>query len=234
VTFYYDPTIEHHHRLPVAWAALFPSYFLAPQKPLEARALLDAALAQSGLALAPESLPGPQRTPMILHLTREWGMRDLTAGLTAAADAQFEPTWDRQRGEFTWGFGLGEEHPRGQFNASMAAAEAMREGAWWALFNVSPGSRFAEPTVRGVDFPDLVLRQAVWDREREQLVVATAARNAEVAGRPTRFAVTNLGDASRWELVDADDGVSLGVAGPGELEVATTLGAHAFALRRAV
>jgi hypothetical protein len=234
VTFYYDPTIEHHQRLPAAWAALFPSYFLAPQKPTEAGALLDAALAQSGLPLTPNVLPGPQRTPMILHLAREWGMRDLAAALAGAADAQFEPTWDRERGEFTWGFGLGEEHPRGQFNAAMAAAEVMSDGAWWRLFNVSPGGRFTDPTVRGVDFPDLVLRQATWDGEREQLVIATAARNAAVVGRPTRFTVANLGDSSRWSLVDADATVVITVAGPAELEVETTIGRHAFALRRVV
>jgi hypothetical protein len=234
VTFYYDPTIDHHQRLPAAWAALFPSYFLAPQKPAEARALLDAALAQSGLPLTPNVLPGPQRTPMIVHLAREWGMRDLAAALTDAADAQFEPTWDRERGEFTWGFGLGEEHPRGQFNAAMAAAEVMSEGAWWRLFNVAPGARFVEPTVRGVEFPELVLRQASWDARREQLVIATAPQNATVVGRPTRFTVANLGDPSRWSLVDADETVVISVVGPAELEVETTIGRHAFALRRAV
>jgi hypothetical protein len=31
---------------------------------------------------------------------------ELDARLSRAIDAQFEPTWDRDRGEFTWGLGL--------------------------------------------------------------------------------------------------------------------------------
>ncbi len=232
VTFYYDPTIDRHLRLPAAWGALFPSYFLAPQKPDEARALLAAALTQSGLAATPTNLPGPQRTPMIMHLAREWGMTELAGALVAAADARFEPTWDRARGEFTWGFGLAEEHPRGQFNAAMAAAEAMSEGAWWRLFNVNPGDRFSEPTVCGVDFPDLALRQAWWDREAQRLTIATEPRNAAVAGQPTRFTITNLGDASRFTLDDPVSAAHLRVSGPGQIELTTTIGAHRFALSR--
>lgn len=232
VTFYYDPTIDHHQRLPAAWAALFPAYFLAPQKPADARALLERALVQSGLAATPSELPGPQRTPMIMHLAREWGMTDLADDLAHSADAQFEPMWDRERGEFTWGFGLGEEHPRGQFNAAMAAAEAMTEGAWQRLFTAPPAKRFSEPTACGVDFPDVTLRQAWWDDERGQLVIAMAARNDAVKGRPTRFTVTNLGDASGWTLVDPASAVSTRISGRGNLEVATTIDSHRFTLQR--
>jgi hypothetical protein len=136
VTFYYDPSIDYHHRLPVGRAGLFPAYFLAPQKPAEARALFEAGLAQSG-ALDPSAANeplSPQRTPMIIHLAREWGLDNLADRLQLAANDAYEPSWDRERGEFTWGFQLDEEHPRGQFNASMAAAEAVSEGAWWHLF----------------------------------------------------------------------------------------------------
>src|SRR5205823_7625940 len=116
LTYYYDPTIDHHHRLPAGRAGLFPAYFLAPQKPREARALFEAGLVRAGLAgnSAAIRLPGPQRTPMIIHLAREWAIDEVADQLQEAADEQYEPMWDRERGEFTWGFRLGEEHPRGQ------------------------------------------------------------------------------------------------------------------------
>jgi hypothetical protein len=235
VTFYYDPTIDHHHLLPVGQAGLFPAYFLAPQKPTEARALFDACLAHAGL-LPPGGrieLPGPQRTPMMIHLAREWGLDDLAGRLQETADAVYEPTWDPERGELTWGFQLGEEHPRGQFNAAMAAAEVMSEGAWWRLFNIGPGSRFQEPTVAGIDFPDLTVTQAWWDNDAERLLVTTAPKSSRVAGRPTSFTVLNLPEASAWRLQRDDDPPMVVHPADGSLAVATTIDSHRFALDQA-
>jgi hypothetical protein len=236
VTFYYDPSIDYHHRLPVGWAGLFPAYFLAPQKPAEARALFETGLEQTGMLDSSDAieLPGPQRTSMIIHLAREWGLDDLAARLQQAADEDYEPSWDRERGEFTWGFQLDEEHPRGQFNASMAAAEALTEGAWWRLFNVGPRNRFAQPTVTGIDFPDLVVTQGYWDTETAQLLVATAAKNRRVVGRPTTFKIINLDTAATWRL-ERDDAPPETVHPDGsELIVATTIDSHRFALRPAL
>jgi hypothetical protein len=135
------------------------------------------------------------------------------------------------RGEHTWGFGLREEHPRGQFNAAMAAAEAMSEGAWWRLFNLGLRDRFSEPTVTGVDFPDLVPTQAWWDGGRRRLLVTTAPRNEDVVGRPTTFRLENLGDASTWK-VDSDGGTPVTATPAGDaLEVTTTIGKHRFVAR---
>ena len=88
MTYYYDPTIDHHHRLPVGRAGLFPAYFLAPQAPAESRALFDAVLAHAGLdgRAAPIELPGPQRTPMLVLLAKEWDLAELAASLQQAAD----------------------------------------------------------------------------------------------------------------------------------------------------
>ena len=235
VTFYFDPSIDHHHRLPVSIGGLFPAYYLATQEPADARALFEAALAEMGLAdrSAPLSPPGPRGTALCIHLAREWGLHALAAALTEAADEQFEPSWDRSRGEFTWGFGLDEEHPRGQHNAAMAAAEVMTEGAWWRVANTGAGGRFDEPTVTGVDFPDLTLTQAWWDDDRRHLVLATAPSSDAVVGRPTTFRVSKLGDPTSW-TVDARDGAPVTTrVVEGDLEVHTTLGTHNLLVRLA-
>jgi len=235
VTFYYDPTIDYHHRLPVSLGGLFPAYYLATQQPADARALFEAALFQMGLTDlgAPIAPPGPRGTAIVIHLAREWGMAALADALGQAADERYEPTWDREGGEFTWGFGLDEEHPRGQYNAAMAAAEAMTEGAWHRLAQVLPSERFNQPTVTGIDFPDFTLTQAWWDGERRRLVLTSTGRAEADTRKPTTFRVTNLGDPSGWTVEAEDGGPVESSAVDGDLEVRTTIGTHRLVVRRA-
>jgi hypothetical protein len=158
-----------------------------------------------------------------LWLAREWGLAPLEAALADAVDREYEPTFDAARGEFTWGFGLDEGHPRGQFNGTMAAAQIATEGSWWTLANVGPGTRFAEPTVEGVDFPALALDQASWNAERQVLTIGTVPMNQQVTGRPTRFRVVNLAPAGDWDVVDERDQPVGATWSDGALEIATTL-----------
>ena len=93
-TFYYDPIIDVHHRLPVR-AALFSCFYSSAQVPDDARQLFDAASRSAGLTADPLERLRDVRGPAIaLALSREWRITDLEARLTRAIDAQFEPTWD--------------------------------------------------------------------------------------------------------------------------------------------
>ncbi len=199
VTFYYDPIIDEHLELPAAGGAI-PAIYLAPQVPDEARRLWDAARAQTGMleVAGPVPVIGPRFTAMSLLLARNWAVTDLVEALQAACDEQYPPTWDRERGEMTWDFDLGEAHPRGQYNAMMAAAEAVSEGAWWRLGNHSSCDRFSQPSVVGVDFPTVALTRAEWDAGTRELHVAMHPLNDSVRGQPTSMGVAGLGDASRW------------------------------------
>ena len=51
----------------------------------------------------------------------------LTQALHALAEQLCEPTWDRERGEFSYRFGLGEPYPRGQANAVISRHARVRE-----------------------------------------------------------------------------------------------------------
>src|SRR5687768_14106505 len=140
VTLYYDPLLDVHHKLPVM-VAVINALYLSPQRPDEGRRLFDAGLGMLGaLGDGPPTVVGERLTGVALLLAREWGVADTSARLTAGIEANYEPTWDAARGEFTWGFGLGEEHPRGQFNAILAAAEAVDAGAWTALASEAPAA----------------------------------------------------------------------------------------------
>ncbi len=140
----------------------------------------------------------PRGSTLYYFLAREWGVDDLAAALMRDADQRYAPTWASASGEFTWGFGLDEAHPRGQWNAAMAAGEANDGGGWWRLANTFETRRFGDPTIVGVEFPSVVPTQAWWDRDRVELVVSIAPSNSHLIGRPTTFRVTNLPASASW------------------------------------
>jgi len=158
-TFYYDPQLDVHHRLPVA-AAMTTSFYAAPQVPDDARRLFDAACVSIGLDGSRRlPLPASRAFASALILAREWELRELELRTAAAIEASYEPTWDPERGEFTWGMGLDEPNPRGQFNAFLAAAEAGGPGMWTRL---SEARLEACPQIVDVDFPTMALSRAEW------------------------------------------------------------------------
>jgi len=229
VTLYYDPLLDVHHRLPV-FVSVINALYLAPQRLDEARRLFDAGLGMLGaIGDGPPMVVGERLTGVGLLLAREWGLDDTAARLAAGADASYEPTWDRERGEFTWGFALDEPHPRGQFNAILAAAEAVTPGAWTALANSPPPA--SAPEVEGVDFPTVALRQAAWRDGR--LHVSMSPMNDDVAGAPTSWRVTGLDDPARWSArSNGDVPVSTRVEAD-DLVVDTVVGNHAYVVEPA-
>lgn len=168
-------------------------FYLAPQVPDECRRLFDAAAAGAGIsAKGVENLTAHRINAIAWFLAREWGDADLEASIRDALEGHYEPTWDRRRGEFTWGLGLGEEYPRGQYNGFLAAAEAVSPGAWARLSEAplpkQPG------LVQGVDFPTIAAREARW--EAGALHLQLHPQNDDVVGQPTLFRVTGLASSS--------------------------------------
>jgi hypothetical protein len=145
--------------------------------------------------------------------------------MMAHADSHYEPTWDADTGEFTWGFGLNEPYPRGQLNAGIMTAEAGSQGAWWRVFNEPKFHKFNEPTVHGVDFPNVCLSQAWYDADRRRLVIATDAGIPAASGQATSFRVSQLDPHGCEVTVDGQTSDSWQVV-EGELEITTTVGEH--------
>ena len=200
-------------------------FYLAPQVPEEARRLFDAAAASAGISSDGISeRAGPRINAIAWFLAREWGLDEFEGGLRDGLDANYEPTWDRATGEFTWGLGLGEEYPRGQFNSFLAAAEAASSGAWARLTEAplpnQPG------LVEGVDFPKLALAEARW--EKGVLRLRLHPQNVEADGRPTRFRVTGLNDPDRWRVEGAAHLTTVAT----DLVVDTTIRDHRLTLFR--
>ncbi|HEY5662964.1 MAG TPA: hypothetical protein VIS05_02885 [Ilumatobacter sp.] len=188
-----------HHRLPVS-AALTTSFYAAPQEPDDARRLFEAACASVGLNGTPALPLRPSRVfGSALVLAREWGLVDLEQRLTAAIDASYEPTWDA--GEFTFAMGLGEPHPRGQFNAFLAAGEAAGPGMWTRL---SEAPLAACPQLVDVDFPEMAFTRAEW--LDGNLHLRLAPRHAD-RSRSTSFRLVGA-EPRNWD-VHGIDGATL-------------------------
>jgi hypothetical protein len=174
----------------------------------------------------PMPVIGPRFTALALLLARNWAVTDLADALQAACDEHYPPTWDHERGEVTWDFGLAEPYPRGQYNATMAAADAMTEGGWWQLGNVSSAARFDEPTVSGVDFPTVGLTRAEWDADARQLHLTLDPMNDTAVGQPTSMVVSGL-DAPGAYATSSPDGAPVeGEVRGSDLVIHTQVGRH--------
>jgi hypothetical protein len=236
LTLYYDPLINYHHRVGLG-GGLSLAFQLTPQARNEAQRLFEAAAEKMGwTGSAPvrevtrdftSQAPTPQGTLLGLALAREFGNDAVYTKLKDYAEAHYAPTWNPDTGEFTWGFGLNEPHPRGQFNAAMMTAEAESEGAWWRVFNEPNLHKFAEPTVHSVDFPNVCLSRAWYDSERHCLLVSTDAGVPGAKGQSTSFRVSRLDPHHCTVTVDGQLSDSWRVVGD-ELEIMTTVGQHTF------
>ena len=243
-TNYYDPIIDYNHKVSLRndgsgsaiWGNLDKLMMIIGIGPLRrdvGRQFFDAAAEGYGWrSLDPAAEPpgDPRGTLYGLAFAREFGDDAVAAKLKACADEKHGPTFDPETAEFTWGFGLDEPHPRGQFNASAAMAEAMTVGAWWRLFNEPNMRKFVDPTVYGVDFPTVCLSQATYDATRRLLVVATDAGVPAAQGKPTSFRVTNV-NPGRCSVVADGAKSNAWRAVDGDIEIESTVGEHTFLIR---
>lgn len=205
IDLYYDPVVDEHvGRGPMGIIA--PAWYFAPQRPVVAEKGWQTAAAFAGLGQdgPVAGLDNPASAVMLLQLAGEFADEATRARLWAAAEPHIEPTWDGSRGEFTLGFGLGEAHPRGQLNARAMAGWVATPGAWSRIFNQPKLAKFQEPTVEGVDFPNVALSEAYWDGAALHLT-AQPMREAD-AGRATTVKLTNVDPTTRWEKTRVDGG----------------------------
>ncbi len=180
VTIYYDPFLDLNHSIPSSANWIAWGFNLVPNDREMAGRFYE--VAKKGfLVEKPDgtaymvAAPGitkdnPYVTARTLSLANELGDTEIVKKLRAHVEAHYEPTWDRGAGEFYYLFGLREPYPRGQFNAHLMVPEAAGPGAWWRLFNEPNLKKFEEPTVHDVDYPQMGLSQACYDRSKRVLI----------------------------------------------------------------
>jgi hypothetical protein len=210
-------------------------FYLAPQRYDDAQRLYEASPSRPLVPPNPDAarkselLAEPRSFAVDLLNAREVGDSARYQALYALAEQLCEPTWDRARGEFYYGFGVGEPYPRGQANACMMAAEAGGEQAWWRIFNEPNLRKFAQPTVSGVDFPRLGISQAIYDAEKDILALSTYAADPWMAGTATTFTVDHLREPAQSRLLrDGSVYEEWRVSGETSIEIKAEVQDHSY------
>lgn len=147
----------------------------------------------SGKRLHPIA-PDPRFLMIGLLMARELGDATTETRLREYVESRYEPRWFGDEGtRFGWWFGTNEPYPRGQLSALMMLGEAGEAGDWTRVFqDHGQRRRFAEPTVEGVDYPNVGLNRAWNDPKDGVLHVATFAATPSKRRTPTAFRVTKL------------------------------------------
>ncbi|MDT7589695.1 MAG: hypothetical protein QOE32_7245 [Pseudonocardiales bacterium] len=241
---YHDPIADYTHRAGPT-AGLSVAIYLLPQEPALAEILYRTAVDKIGWsdpARPVRSLPDPRFLLLGVVLAREFGDEITLARLSRYAADTFQPGFAgaglETPDEFGWGFGLDEPYPRGQLNGLLMMAEIGAPGAWSRVFTEPNLAKFDEPTVCGVDFPRLGIREA-WNSPARSdgsaragdsgavLHIGSYPATASERGAPTSFRVTQLPDAAscvlrcdgapypRWRVLD-----------PHTIEVDLDIGEH--------
>jgi hypothetical protein len=211
VGLYYDPLIDYVHGRN-AVIGLFPAIYLLPQNRTLAEDLYRKAVASVGWdkwwlpTLTPRNMP--RGATIGLLLAREFGDHTTARRLgrrlektsegkffNGAGDGDGADDGGGEAEEFGYFYNFGESYPRGQESALYMLAEVMEPGDWYAAFNEIDTERHAAPTVEGVDFPSLGIRQAYNDPNEGVLTVETYAATRSASGTPTRWRVINLPDS---------------------------------------
>jgi len=225
-TNWYDPIVNHKAN-GGAGSGLGPAFLILPQDPELASFIYEASANAAGWS-NPRVAARPNSTGLLM--AREVGDETAIARLSAAAEQAYEPRFFGEHGEkFGWWFGLNEGYPRGQRSAMMMVSEVGQGGDWARAFEVPHMDKFDAPTVEGVDFPSLGIRQAWNDVESGTLYVGTYASTPDRRGAETSWQVTNLPNPDDvFVICDGQPFERFEAEGPGTIRINTDIDSHQF------
>lgn len=232
---YYDPLEQAVHVMPGQGAAIMmleATPYIYPARRELVGDLYEMAMRQLGWSdprkpLA-RLLSDPHPVGRALFLAREFGDDVTEARLRAVVEREFEPRrFGEEEDRFGYWFGLDTEWPRGQLNGMLMMSEVGEPGAWWRIFNEPNLRKHDEPTVEGVAYPDLAIREAY--NEDGVLWVRTCAGATSRRRAPTTWRVTNLPDPAAVSVsCDGQDFAGVRVIGDGAIEIACDIDEHLF------
>jgi hypothetical protein len=163
---------------------------------------------------------------------QEYGDTELFEGLNLHIQNNYEPTWDAPRGEFFFHLGLGEDWPRGQLNDWLLPAyTATKPGQFGNMFSNPNTEKFRLPTLVGVDFPTLRVRQATSDANA--FYGAFTSVDRAKLGEPTSYKVTKLTPGAKYQVAVSGAPVTeTNADAKGEISVKAKIGTHTTIVRR--
>jgi hypothetical protein len=230
--FYYDPIVEKVGTLHEPYNALIFLHLLYPQdKPWGAQ-LYE--LCTRAIGFSDSKFPivqiakDPRMVVSALVTAREVGDNHTEKRLREFVENEFEPRWfGSENDRFGYWFGFQEPWPRGQLNATLMMAEAGAPGAWSRVFNEPLTTVHSEPTVRGVDYPNLGIKHARNDMARRLLNVVTTAATPSQRGTRTTITVERLPRPAAITVnLDAQDHPHWRVTGTDSVEIDLDIDDH--------
>jgi|GEM_PF-1180965 len=155
----------------------------------------------------------------------ELGDTETYQRLRAYVDRAWEPV--HSDGEFGYLFNLGEAWPRGIINHILGFSSAGGPGSTARMYNQPNLKKFDQPTLSGVDYPNLTVRQAYYDEARGQLAITICPGcDAAPVGAPTRLTIANLPNQSPRVVLDGTTSEAFIATAAGTIVVETTIGEH--------
>ena len=169
-------------------------------------------------------------TVAALACAHEFGDDQRVGQFVSWFEQHYQSTYDD--GEFWWSFGVPEAWPRGIPNHWAAHAYIGGPGDFARMYRDADMRRFDEPTVVGIDYPALTVRQAFWDRERGMLSVGICrGSGTTVVGLPTTFRVTQLASTDCEITLDGEAFPDWSAGDANEITIRTTVDDHHFLVR---
>lgn len=164
-------------------------------------------------------------------LAREMGDDARYRALRARVEQYYQPVWDRESGEFSFGFGLGEPWPRGQYNAWVMPGFVLTQpGQWRALFAERARRDYRAPVFCGIEFPRVLVRQAYWGAAQRSLFGRFTVGDDGGAARSATVVAANLDPGRPYRQVIDGGAPQVRAAAGGRLEVALHVGSHTVLL----
>ncbi|MCH7933641.1 MAG: twin-arginine translocation signal domain-containing protein [Gemmatimonadetes bacterium] len=225
-TSWYDPLVNHKANGGPS-SGLGPAFLILPQDKELSSFIYEASANAAGW----NNPRVPVRASSTgLLMAREMGDETAILRLSAAAERAYEPRFFGDHGEkFGWWFGLNDPYPRGQRSAMMMISEIGQGGDWTRAFEAPHMDKFDAPTVEGIDFPSMGVRQAWNDVASGTLYVTTYATTPDRRGVATRWRVTHLPDPDEvFVICDGEPFERFEVEGSGTIRIDSDIDSHRF------
>ena len=225
-TTWYDPLINHKANGGGA-SGLGPAFLILPQDRELASFIYESAANAAGWSNP--RVPARASSTGLL-MAREMGDETAIIRLSAAAERAYEPRFFGEHDEkFGWWFGLNDPYPRGQQSAMMMVSEVGQGGDWARALEAPHMDKFDAPTVEGIDFPSMGVRQAWNDVASGTLYVTTYATTPDRRGVATSWRVTNLPNPDEvFVICDGEPFDRFTVEGPGTIRIDSDIDSHQF------
>ena len=224
-TSWYDPLIDYKANGGPG-SGLNVAFLVLPQDREFASFLYETSAKASGWN-DPRVAARPNNTGLLL--ARDLGDETAVARLSAAAEARSDPRFFGEHNEMFGFWSSNEAYPRGQASAMSMLAEIGEGTVWSDAFQAPYLDKYDAPTVEGIDFPSLGVRQAWNDPQGGVLHVSTYAMTPDVRGQDTAWRVTNVPNTGEvFILIDGQPFDRFEVEGAGTIRLDTDIGEHRY------